>query len=37
MRLPVFTTELQGHVFFIFLILDAKIPTFTYAKFEEKN
>ena len=36
MRVPVFTKELRGHVF-LFLILDAKIPKFTYVKFEKKT
>ena len=35
-RFPVFTKELRGHVF-LFLILDAKIPKFTYVKFEKKT
>ena len=34
MRFPVINTELRGHVFFIF-DLDAKIPKFTYSKFEK--
>ena len=36
MRFLVFTTELRGHVF-LFLILNAKIPKFTYAKFEKET
>ena len=36
MRFPVLTTELRGHAF-LFLILDAKIPKFTYVKFEKKT
>ena len=26
-----------GDMYFLFLILDAKIPKFTYAKFEKKT
>ena len=33
-RFPVFTTELWGHTF-LFLILDAKILKFTYAKLKK--
>ena len=32
----ILTMELREHVFFSFLILDAKIPKFTYVKFEKK-
>ena len=36
MRFPVFTKDLWGYVV-LFLILDAKIPKFTYVKFEKKT
>ena len=35
MRFPVFTKDLWGYVL-LCLILDAKIPKFTYVKFEKK-
>ena len=36
MRIPYLPRNV-GYMYFLFLILDAKIPKFTYVKFEKKT